>query len=61
MIDSRTQSFCLHHYVQNSLSYLGKEIDQCCVEGRQASNLASDLKNEINISCYKESQALRLH
>jgi len=25
MIDSRTQSFCLCYYVQNGLSYLGKE------------------------------------
>jgi len=60
-IDSRTRSFCFRHYVQNGLSYSGEELDRCCVKWCQASNLASDLENQINISCYTESQALRLH
>jgi len=37
------------------------KLNRRCVKGRQVKNLASDLKNEINIICYTESQALRLH
>jgi len=36
-IDSRTQSFCLCQYVQNGLSYSGKETwPKLCLKGRQA-------------------------
>ncbi len=37
-----------------------RKLDQSCVNQRQAYNLASDLNNQINISCYTELQALRL-
>ncbi len=37
-----------------------RKLDQRCVNQHQAFNLALDLKNQINISCYTESQALRL-
>ncbi len=62
MIDSRTWSFCLRHYIQKWSILLGRgKLDRRCEKGRQATNLASDLKNKINISCYTESQVLRLH
>ncbi len=36
-IDSRTWSFCLCHYVQNGLSYSGKETrPKLCIKWRQA-------------------------
>jgi len=36
-IDSITRSFCLHHYVQNGLSYLAKEtLPTLCLKGHQA-------------------------
>ncbi len=36
-IDSITQSFCLSNYVQNGLSYSGKETQPTlCLKGRQA-------------------------
>ncbi len=36
-IDSITRSFCLHQYVQNGLSYLGKENQpKLCLKRRQA-------------------------
>jgi len=36
-IDSITQSFCLHYYVQNGLSYSGKETrPTLCLKGPQA-------------------------
>jgi len=36
-IDSRTRSFCLCQYVQNGLSYSGKETrPKLCLKGRQA-------------------------
>jgi len=36
-VDSITWSFCLHHYVQNGLSYLAKETQPTlCLKGRQA-------------------------
>jgi len=36
-IDSITWSFCLHHYVRNSLSYLAEETrPTLCLKGRQA-------------------------
>jgi len=44
-----------------SILFWRGKLDRRCVKGRQATNLASDLKNEINISCYTELQALRLH
>jgi hypothetical protein len=51
-IDSITLPFCLRHYVQNSLSYSGKETRPTLCKLTQAYNLASDLENQINISCY---------
>jgi len=39
MIDSITCSFCLRHYVQNGLSYLGKETwPKLCLKRRQANS-----------------------
>ena len=35
-----------------------RKLDRRCVNRRQASNLASDLRDQIIISCYTESQAL---
>jgi len=57
MIDSITHSFCLRHYVQNGLSYLGEETrPKLCLKRRQAT-LAWDLLEQINISCYTEYKA----
>jgi len=43
-IDSRTRSFCLHHYVQNGLSYQGEETQtKLCLKGRQANSGVSSL------------------
>jgi len=41
-IDSMVRSFCLRHYVQNGLSYLGKET-WCCVETKPSYDLASKI------------------
>jgi len=38
-----------------------RKLDRRCVNRHQAPNLTSDLREQINISCYTESQALRLH
>jgi len=38
-----------------------RKLDRRCVKRREASNLAADLKSQINISCYTELQVLRLH
>jgi len=36
-IDSKTRSFCLCHYLQNGLSYLGKETQPTlCLKGCQS-------------------------
>jgi len=61
MIDSRTRSFSLSLCIKQSILLGQGKLDQRCVKGCQAFNLASDLKNEINISCYTELQVLRLH
>jgi len=43
-IDSRTRSFCLCQYVQNSLSYPGKETQlMLCLKRRQANFGVSSL------------------
>jgi len=39
MIDSITRSFCLRHYVQNGLSYLGEETQpKLCLKRCQANS-----------------------
>jgi len=43
-IDSRTRSFCLCQYVQNGISYLGKEtLPKLCFKERQANSGVSSL------------------
>jgi len=54
-IDSRTRSFCLCQYVQNGLSYSGKETRPKLKDAKLT--LASDLLEQINISCYTEYKA----
>jgi len=60
-IDSVTLSFCLCHYVKMVYLIRPRKLYRRCVNQRQAPNLASDLREHINSSCYTESQALRLH
>ncbi len=60
-IDSITQSFCPVIMYETVYLTWARKLDQRCVNRCQALNLASDLKKQINISWYTESQALRLH
>ena len=57
MIDSITK-LCLSLLVcKNGLSYWGKETQPTLCTKRRQTNLASEIINEINISCYTEYQA----
>jgi len=53
-IDSITQSLCLWQHVQNGLSYLGKETLPTLCRNKAKLCLASELLEQINISCYTE-------
>jgi len=45
MIDSITRSFCLHHYVQNGLSYSGKEtLPKLCINNAKLRSGVLDLE-----------------
>jgi len=57
MIDSITK-LCLSLFVcTNGLSYSGKKLDPRCVLKLRQTNLASEITNKINISCYTEYKA----
>ncbi len=59
-IDSITRSFCLHHYVQNGLSYSGKETRLKLCKPTPSAKTASDLPTQINSSCYTDYRACGL-
>jgi len=54
MIDSITYSFCLRHYVRNSLSYSVKETQPTLCKPMPSSQLSFRSWDQINISCYTE-------
>jgi len=60
-IDSMIQCLCLRHCVPNGLSYPDEETWlTLCINNAKLRSGVKDLY-EINISCYTELQALRLH